>query len=176
VGQDEVDIVHSAHTTLLVTVPGMGDDIQAIKAGLMEIGDIFVVNKADREGMTKTLREIRSMLHMDDQRFQTTGWMPPVIPTVAIQNEGIEDVYQSILDHRRHMLENRQERLKKLEETRVKNQIVDLLKETLVASAFKRMGGLGTLDAVVEEIVARKKDPYTVSAELVKKLLGGAPG
>jgi hypothetical protein len=74
------------------------------------------------------------------------------------------------------MLENRQERLKKLEETRVKNQIVDLLKETLVASAFKRMGGLGTLDAVVEEIVARKKDPYTVSAELVKKLLGGAPG
>jgi len=176
VGQDEVDIVHSAHTTLLVTVPGMGDDIQAIKAGLMEIGDIFVVNKADREGVTKTLREIRSMLHMDDKRSQESGWMPPVIPTVAIQNQGIDEVYQTILEHRRHLTENRKEQLRKREETRIKNQIVDLLKETLVTSALKRLGGLESLDSVVEDIVARKTDPYTVSAELVKKLLGGNPG
>jgi len=176
VGQDEVDIVHSAHTTLMVTVPGMGDDIQAIKAGLMEIGDIFVVNKADREGITKTLRELRSMLQMDDHRYRNTGWMPPVIPAIATQNQGIDEIYEGILEHRRHLLENQKEGLKKREESRAKNQIVDLLKETLVTRALKRLGGLETLDEVVEEIVARKKDPYTVSSELVTKLLGGAPG
>lgn len=176
VGQDEVDIVHSAHTTVLVTIPGMGDDIQAIKAGLMEIGDIFVVNKADREGISKTLRELRSMLQMDDLRHLESGWMPPVIAAVAIQNQGVDEVYQSILEHRRYLTENRREQLRKREEARVKNQIVDLLKETLVRRALKQIGGLESLDAIAEDIVARKTDPYTVSAELVKKLLGGKPG
>ena len=74
VGQDEVDVVHNAHTTVLVTVPGMGDDIQAIKAGLMEIGDIFVVNKAEREGAAKTVREIRFMLDMSSEKYRTSGW------------------------------------------------------------------------------------------------------
>lgn len=173
VGQDEVDIVHSAHTTVLVTVPGMGDDIQAIKAGLMEIGDIFVVNKADREGVDKTLRELRSMLQMSDQRYQAEGWMPPVVPTVAAQDQGIDELYRTILDHRNHLLEHAKERLKKREEIRVKNQILDLLKERLIETALERLGGMQALDGVAQEIVAREKDPYGVSSELVEILLGG---
>jgi len=173
VGQDEVDIVHSAHTTVLVTVPGMGDDIQAIKAGLMEIGDIFVVNKADREGIAKTVRELKSMLQMSDQRYEAQGWMPPVVPTVAAQDQGVDELYQTILDHRRNLLEHGKDRLKKLEETRIKNQLVDLLKERLIETALDRLGGIQALNGLVDEIVARKKDPYGVSSELVETLLGG---
>jgi len=175
VGQDEVDIVHSAHTTVLVTVPGMGDDIQAIKAGLMEIGDIFVVNKADREDVNKTLHELRSMLQMSEQRYQAEGWTPPVVPTVAAKDQGVDELYRTILDHRNHLLEHANERLKKREEIRVKNQILDLLKERLIETALERLGGMHALDAVAEEIVARKKDPYRVSSELVEILLGGPP-
>jgi LAO/AO transport system kinase len=174
VGQDEVDIVHSAHTTVLVTVPGMGDDIQAIKAGLMEIGDIFVVNKADREGIAKTVRELKSMLQMSDQRYEAQGWMPPVVPTVAAKDQGVDELYQTILDHRRHLLEHGKDRLKKLEETRIKNQLVDLLKERLIENALDRLGGIQALNGLVDEIVTRKKDPYGVSSELVETLLGGA--
>ncbi len=173
VGQDEVDIVHSAHTTVLVTIPGMGDDIQAIKAGLMEIGDIFVVNKADREGVNKTLRELRSMLQMSEQRYQAEGWMPPVVSTVAAQDQGVDELYQTILDHRNHLAQHAEERLKKREETRVKNQILDLLKERLIETALDKLGGMQALDGVAKEIVARKKDPYRVSSELVDTLLGG---
>lgn len=175
VGQDEVDIVHSAHTTVLVTIPGMGDDIQAIKAGLMEIGDIFVVNKADRDGAGKTINEIRSMLSMAGDGTGDEGWLPPVIPAVAIDRRGVDEVYQGILDHRRHLLEHAGDKLKRIEAKRVKNQLLDLLKDGLLATALERLGGTEALDGVVEEIVSRKKDPYKVSLDMVQELLGGAP-
>ena len=82
----------------------MGDDIQAIKAGLMEIGDIFVVNKADREGAAKTVREIRVMLEMSGEKYVNSGWMPPVIDTVALEDQGVDELYQAILDHRQHLV------------------------------------------------------------------------
>jgi len=141
----------------------------------MEIGDIFVVNKADREGVNKTLSELRSMLQMSEQRYQAEGWMPPVVPTVAAHDQGVDELYRTILDHRNHLLEHANERLKKREEIRVKNQILDLLKERLIETALERLGGMHALDAVAEEIVARKKDPYRVSSELVEILLGGPP-
>lgn len=172
VGQDEVDIVHSAHTTVLVTVPGMGDDIQAIKAGLMEIGDIFVVNKADREGAAKTVREIRMMLDMSTQRTAHSQWEPPIIPTMALQEEGVEDLYQAILDHRQFLLDRGANELKEVERERVCSQLLDLIKEGLVETALKRLGGIHGLDDVVEQIVEKKRDPYAVSGELVRRLLG----
>ncbi len=175
VGQDEVDIVHSAHTTVLVTIPGMGDDIQAIKAGLMEIGDIFVVNKADREGAGKTINEIRSMLSMAGDCTRDEGWLPPVIPAVAIDRQGVDEVYQGILDHRRHLLEYAGDKLKRIEAKRVKNQLLDLLKDGLLETALERIGGAEALDGVVEEIVSRKKDPYKVSLDMVQGLFGGTP-
>ncbi len=173
VGQDEVDIVHSAHTTILVTVPGLGDEIQAIKAGLMEIGDLFVVNKADREGSSKTVREIRSMLGMSSNRFEADGWMPQVLETVATQERGVEELYQAILNHRAYLTAHGRDKLKKMEETRVRNQLLDLLKEDLMRVALEKIGGVENLNGVVEEIVDRKKDPYRVTMELVDHILGG---
>jgi len=175
VGQDEVDIVHNAHTTVLVTVPGMGDDIQAIKAGLMEIGDLFVVNKAEREGSAKTVREIRSMLEMSGEKYKDSGWMPPVIATAALENQGIEELYQAILEHRRHLQAHNNDKLVKLEKNRIRKQLLDLLKENLMETALEKLGGEDTLERVVNEIVARDKDPYGASSELVDKLLGGTP-
>lgn len=175
VGQDEVDIVHSAHTTVLVTIPGMGDDIQAIKAGLMEIGDIFVVNKADREGAGKTINEIRSMLSMSGNRYMDEGWVPPVVPAVAVDRQGVDELYKSILDHRSHLLEHGGDKLKRIEADRVKNQLLDLLKDGLIETALERLGGIRALNGMVEDIVSRRKDPYKVSLDMVQELLGGTP-
>src|SRR5512139_4070435 len=135
VGQDEVDIVHSAHTTVVVTVPGMGDDIQAIKAGLMEIGDLFVVNKADREGAAKTLRELRFMLQMSADKYRDAGWMPPVIDAMALEDQGVAELYQAILDHRSYLLAHGRDKLMKVENARAKSQLLGLISENLMEQA-----------------------------------------
>ena len=174
VGQDEVDIAHNAHTTVLVTIPGMGDEIQAIKAGLMEIGDLFVVNKADHEGSAKTLRELRFLLQMSSDRYEASGWTPPIIETVAAADQGVDELYLAILDHHHYLLEHGRERLMERDKIRARNQILDLLKENLMERTLERLGGVRALDGVVEEIVAKTKDPYGVSSELVERILGGA--
>ena len=173
VGQDEIEIVHNAHTTVLVTIPGMGDDIQAIKAGLMEIGDLFVVNKADREGASKTVRELRMMLGLSCERYGAAGWTPPIIETTAIEDVGVDDVYRSLLEHRAHLEAHGKDRLKNIELKRVKTQLLDLLKEGLMEAGLERLGGLESLTGLVERIAARQLDPYGASEELVEKLLGG---
>lgn len=173
VGQDEVDIAHSAHTTVLVTIPGMGDDIQAIKAGLMEIGDLFVVNKADREGVGKTVRELRFMLQMSSDRYGQSGWTPPILETVASDDRGVDELYRAIVEHREHLMQVGKDELKRREELRVRNQLLDLLKETLMEKAMSEIGGMKALDKLVDEIVDRKRDPYGVNFELVERLLGG---
>ena len=170
VGQDEVDIVHNAHTTVLVTIPGMGDEIQAIKAGLMEIGDLFVVNKADREGTAKTLRELRFLLQMSSDRYEASGWTPPIIVTVAAADQGVDELYRAILDHHHYLLEHGRERLMERDKIRARNQILDLLKENLMERTLEILGGVQALDGVVEEIVAKTKDPYGASSELVERI------
>lgn len=174
VGQDEIEIVHNAQTTVLVTIPGMGDDIQAIKAGLMEIGDLFVVNKADREGAAKTVRELRMMLSMSLERYEATGWTPPILETTAVDDVGIDGVYQSLLEHRAHLEARGKNKLKHIERARVKNQLLDLLKEGLMETAMQRLGGMDALSGLVDQIAAREKDPYGASEELVERLLGGS--
>ncbi|MBM4325846.1 MAG: methylmalonyl Co-A mutase-associated GTPase MeaB [Deltaproteobacteria bacterium] len=176
VGQDEVDIAHSAHTTVLATVPGMGDDIQAIKAGLMEIGDLFVVNKADREGAAKTIRELRTMLEMSSERYAADGWMPPVLATQAANDEGIDELYQAILEHRRFLESGGGEKLWKRQQTRVYNQLVDLLKEHLLGRALQKIGDRPALAGIADRIVAGETDPYSACQELVERLLGEAKG
>lgn len=173
VGQDEIDIVHNAHTTVLVTIPGMGDDIQAIKAGLMEIGDLFVVNKADREGTAKTVREIRLNIDMSADRYEKSGWVPPVLESVATDDKGVDLLYEAILEHRQHLLAHDGDKLVRLERTRVTNHLLDLLKENLIETAVRRLGGTTALDGMVDDIIARKKDPYGASFELVETLLLG---
>ena len=104
VGQDEVEIVNSAHTTILVTIPGMGDDVQAIKAGIMEIGDIFVVNKADREGSRKTVRELMNLIGIGLRRRNgEEEWEPRIVETEAIKGRGIDKLYETIETHRAYL-------------------------------------------------------------------------
>lgn len=141
VGQDEIDIVHNAHTTILVTIPGMGDDIQAIKAGLMEIGDLFVVNKADRDGTAKTVREIRQNIEMSLERYQRAGWIPPVLEAIASEDKGIDQLYRTILEHRDYLLAHDGDKLARLERERLTNHLLDLLKENLIKAAVQRLGG-----------------------------------
>ncbi len=104
VGQDEVEIANSAHTTVLVTVPGMGDDVQAIKAGIMEIGDIFVVNKADREGSRKTVRELLNLVELGARKRNGDDWEPMIVETEAIKAKGIEKLYEAIEKHKTYLL------------------------------------------------------------------------
>ncbi len=168
VGQDEVDIVNSAHTSIVVTVPGMGDDIQAIKAGLMEIGDLFVVNKADRDGSAKTVREILFMLQMNGDRVRFHGWEPIVVECVATQEKGVDDVYKAILNHKRHLQNLGRDRLLEIERHRVLNQFMDLFKEGLLERAILKIGGNKTIDKAVEDIICRKTNPYRSTSELLE--------
>ncbi len=174
VGQDEVDIAHSAHTTVLVTIPGMGDDIQAIKAGLMEIGDLFVVNKSDREGAGKTVRELQFMLHMSSERYQESGWEPPIIQTIGVAEQGIDDLYQEILRHREYLKYLDKNELKRRERLKIKRQLFELLKEGVVNEIMKKIGGDEVLDGIVNDILDRKSDPYSANAELLKRISGSA--
>ncbi|MFC1836353.1 methylmalonyl Co-A mutase-associated GTPase MeaB [Thermodesulfobacteriota bacterium] len=173
VGQDEVDVANSAQTTVLATIPGMGDDIQAIKAGLMEIGDIFVVNKSDREGAAKTIRELSFMVAMGDERYRDEGWIPPIMPTTALDDGGVEDLYKTILAHRTHLRAGDGKELVRRRRIRVRNQLLDLLKDNLIAKSMDRIGGTEALGTIVDEIVAGKSDPYGASLDLVEKILGG---
>lgn len=172
VGQDEIDIVHSAHTTVLVTIPGMGDDIQAIKAGLMEIGDLFVVNKADREGSAKTAREIKSMLSISGDRYNSSGWEPPVILSEAVRDTGVDDVFQAIINHRNFLSGHGKDGLLRRQRSRISSQLFDLFKETIIDEALSRVGGIGSLELIVDEIVDRRANPYSASIQLRKKAFG----
>jgi LAO/AO transport system kinase len=171
VGQDEVDIVNSAHTTIVVTVPGMGDDIQAIKAGLMEIGDLFVVNKADREGAGKTVRDILFMLQMNDERKRLEGWEASVVECVATEKIGVDKVYSAILDHKIYLGDRGKHRLEKIERSRILTQFMDLFKEGLLERGLKKIGGQETLEKVVSDIMSRDNDPYRASSEFLDAVI-----
>ncbi|MGC8659583.1 MAG: methylmalonyl Co-A mutase-associated GTPase MeaB [Desulfomonilaceae bacterium] len=173
VGQDEVDIVNNAHTSVVVTVPGMGDDIQAIKAGLMEIGDLFVVNKADREGASKTVREILFMLQMSPESRRSDGWETRVLECVATQRKGVEEVYEAILSHKLYLENQGKDRMGKLERNRALGQFMDLFREGLFERAMKRVGGQSAVDKIIEDIVAKRSDPYHASEESLNRVLDG---
>jgi LAO/AO transport system kinase len=156
VGQDEVDIVKTADSTLLISVPGLGDDIQALKAGIMEIGDIFVVNKADREGADRLVTELSLMLDLSPVR---TGWRPPVLKTVATQGDGVQELAEKILAHRKFLEEG--EGLVKKRNIRAREEILNLIEQEISKYIHKMLKYDVTFDEVIEQVVARKKDPYT---------------
>lgn len=168
VGQDEVDIVKTAHTTCVVMVPGLGDDIQAIKAGILEIGDVFVVNKADREGADRTARELESMLEM--RKSIEGSWSPRVMKTVAQRGNGLDELVDEILAHREFLFSSG-----KIEEfLRERNELhfIDLLRDGLYKRAMQFMERDGTLARVVEEIGARTLDPFSAAEDVMSKMLG----
>jgi LAO/AO transport system kinase len=163
VGQDEIDIVRLADCVLVVLVPGMGDDIQNMKAGLMEIGDIFVLNKADREGAEKLEQQLIAMLSLVMPR---DSWQPPIVRTVATENKGIEELAQTIGKFEQHFASSGERKKKHLEHW--KNRLIDLLESRLLERVLGGKGGEARLTALAAEVAERKKDPFTAVNELLK--------
>lgn len=166
VGQSEVDIVKAADTTLVVLVPGLGDDIQAIKAGILEIGDIFAINKADREGVDRLNVELEMMLDLNQDMV---AWRPPIKRTVASRNEGIGELAATIDEHIAHLRESGQLTVRRTERT--KNELVAMLNEQIGRYVMKKVHASGEFDQLVTSIEQRKNDPYTVVKQLLSSML-----
>jgi len=172
VGQDEVEIANSAHTTVLVTVPGLGDEIQAIKAGIMEIGNVFVVNKADREGTRKTVRELRNLIELGLRRKEDNGWEPVILETEAVKGVGIDKLYQAIGQHREYLLANDKGQLDEVLAKRARTQLVEALKDEAFRTILLRLENRGlSLESMVGKIVGRETDPYSLVKEVLREEL-----
>ena len=167
VGQDEVDIVNTAHTSVVVLVPGLGDDIQAIKAGIIEIGDLFVINKCEREGADKMDRDLRMVLEMGRRRED--GWEPEILKTEAILGKGIFELVYGIYRHKQ-ALEQSQTLEKKLL-ARAKTTFLEVLETEVMAHFIEKMEKEGRLETIVDDIVKRRTDPYSVAEKLMTEEL-----
>jgi LAO/AO transport system kinase len=167
VGQDEVEIVKHAHTTVIVVIPGMGDDIQAIKAGILEAGDIFVVNKADKAGANKTLRDLRNMIEMGLQRYKENTWTPPIIKTEAIADKGIMELLVEIDKHARYLLKSNGDINLRRKSNRAREELAEMIKNRLVQKVFQALIESGEFESAVQSIVRGEKDPYTAVDDLV---------
>ncbi len=167
VGQDEVDIVRLAHTTLVVMVPGMGDDIQAIKAGILEIGDLFVVNKADRDGADRTARELSMMLEMN--KYAEGAWRPPVLKTEAQRNVGVDELVESMENHRQWLVNSGEINLLLKEKNAALFQT--LLKERLFAEVYGRIEEDGRFGEILDGMLSRRQDPYSAVEQILAERL-----
>ena len=162
VGQDEVEVVGTAHTCVVVSVPGLGDEVQTFKAGVLEIGDLFVVNKADREGASRTVAELEMMLHMAPE---AAGWSPKVLRTVATTGEGVASLLDAICEHKVFMDER--DLRKKKGRARSERAFRALLQERLTARALERFDQNGGMKELISRLVDRALDPYTAVDEVL---------
>jgi len=164
VGQDEVDIVRTADVSIVVLVPGAGDDVQALKAGIMEIADIFVVNKADRDGADQVVQTVTASLSL--QTFADGEWRPPVLKTEAVNGVGVDRLWQEIERFRQHQSQHQQQRRKASHASRLRG----ILAQRLLDHVERRLPS-GEFDRLVEAITARRTDPYSAAARLMSQAL-----
>ena len=162
VGQDEVDIVRLADITVVILVPGMGDDVQTIKAGIMEIADIFVINKSDREGAERVEREIRALQSL---AVRTDNWTPPIVKTVATDGTGIPELAAAIRDYQTHL--QRENLLLKHNIQNWQARLVEMLRDAMLEKAQHQMGD-GEMAQYAAEVAEHKRDPYTLVEEIVQ--------
>ena len=160
VGQDEVDIVRLADVTIVILVPGMGDDVQTIKAGIMEIADIFVINKSDHEGADRVEREIRALQSL---ALRHDGWTPPIVKTVASEGTGIKELAAAIAEYETY-LQTENHALKKSMEN-WQERLVTMLRDTMLEKARTQFGD-GNLARLAAEVAEHKRDPYTLVEEI----------
>ena len=161
VGQVEVEVAGAADTTVVVVNPRWGDGVQANKAGLLEIADVLVVNKADREGAADTVRDLQVMLELAGER----DWRPPIVETVATDSRGIGDLWRAVLDHRAHL--EADGRLERRRDARLREELRAIVHERLRAGADERCSG-ERFDRLVEKVAARELDPYAAADELLQ--------
>ena len=168
-GQSEVEIARAAHTVIVVDAPGLGDDIQAIKAGLFEIADIFVVNKADRDGAEKTCLTLQMMLDMD-QAGGARGWRPPLLKTIALQGEGSVLVADAVEQHLQHLAESGQLQIRR--ERLAEDELRRILGQELLDRLLGGVHG-GKWEALTKGVADRQMDPYTAADTLLDDFLQG---
>lgn len=181
VGQSEIEVYNTAYTTLVLTVPGMGDEIQTFKAGLMEITDLFVVNKRDHEGADRLVAEIESMLDLnekilvDEDRHRTRArrvseWRPPVVKTNAISGEGIPELWAAIERHRQY-LESSGALREKLT-TRYRHVIIDILQERFALHLDRALNPQKNprIEKLLEDVLAKNRNPYDITDDLARVL------
>ena len=191
VGQDEIEVAGLAHTVVVVAVPGMGDDVQAIKAGVLEIADVFAVNKADREGVDRTVNDLQQMLelrrscatrpdlsHDAEHHMRSTTawdphdagyWEPPIVKTVAVRDEGVAELLAAVERHRTHLEATGERRAREV--ARARASFVSLLRERLLAGALERLAAeQGRLDDIAARIADREADPFALADELAARL------
>ena len=161
VGQDEIDIVKTADVCVVVLVPGMGDSIQAIKAGIMEIGDIFVINKAERDGVEQTERELIGMLEMT---MREDGWHPPIVRTVATENRGLDKLVEAIENYHAHLLAHATDNVKRT--AIAEHRLLEILREQLLRRTLKSLDQ-SQLKFFAEEIASKKNDPYSIAEQII---------
>ena len=172
VGQDEVDVVKTAHTTIIVLVPGMGDDIQAIKAGILEIGDIFVINKSDREGTDKTLSDIRAMIEMDPDKYADGKWKPPIIKTEAIFDKGVSEFLEEIDKHWEYLKESCGGKVLRKTREKVRDELAELIKNRFIKDILNNLIESKEFGKAVDSILDGKIDPYTACDNVILPILG----
>ncbi|KQY59670.1 transporter [Aeromicrobium sp. Root495] len=165
VGQSEVEVAGLADTTLVLLAPGMGDGIQAAKAGILEVGDVFVINKADRDGAQSTRRELRSVIAMADR--VEDAWKPPIVLTVATRGEGVAEVVEEIENHRVHLVSGEGLRTRRLARTRREIEAIALAS---VQQRFAHVSGDARLGDLAAQVLAGESDPFAAADTLVASL------
>lgn len=168
VGQSEMEVVEITDTTVVILVPESGDGVQMMKAGLMEAGDIFVINKFDREGGPLLEREIRALLEMVAERRPAGGWVPPIIPTVAVRDEGGRELLAAV---RRHRAVHDADPLRGpvVREKRARERLRTLLRERILETEWARLGLEGWMDTAAPRVAAREASPYSLVEELLQR-------
>jgi LAO/AO transport system kinase len=163
VGQDEVDIVRLADITVVMLVPGMGDDVQTIKAGIMEIADIFVINKSDREGAERVEREIRALQTLATRH---DGWTPPIVKTVASDGTGVQELAEAIVGYEEYLQKENRALKKSVENWQ--ERLVEMLRDAMLDKARAQFGD-GNMARLAAEVAEHKRDPYSLVEEIAGK-------
>ncbi|KFU78668.1 LAO/AO transport system kinase [Amycolatopsis lurida] len=169
VGQSEVDVVKLADTTVVLLAPGMGDGIQAAKAGVLEIADVFVVNKADREGADATVHDLKQMISLVRREIRGPSWRQPIVRTVASRGEGVEDVVRALDEHHDWLV--RRDELPRRRAARARDEVEAIAVQRLRAEIVDLRSG-DRLTELAERVVARKLDPFAAADELIADLRG----
>jgi LAO/AO transport system kinase len=167
VGQDEVDIVNTAHTSVVVLVPGQGDDIQAIKAGILEIGDVFVINKCEREGADRLERELRATLEMGPKRED--GWMPPIFKTEALLGKGIFEFVYGVYRHKEKLMASEHFERKNAERTRL--EFLSVLSSELMERVVDRLKKEKRLEKIIDDLIQKRRNPYSAVEKILDEEL-----
>ena len=160
VGQDEVDIVRLADVTIVILVPGMGDDVQTIKAGIMEIADIFVINKSDRDGAEHVEREIRTLQSL---AVRPDGWTPPIVKTIASEGIGVKELAEAVTNYETYLQKENLALNKRVENWQ--ERLVEMLRDVMLEKARAQFGD-GNLARLAAEVAKHKRDPYTLVEEI----------